>query len=58
MAGHLLVQMLAERERALADGAHTARPSWPAYATGLVDALTGLWLAPVTPARRGSSASP
>jgi AcrR family transcriptional regulator len=49
MARHLMVHMLAERERALADGAHTARGSWHAYATGLVDAITGLWLAPVTP---------
>ncbi|GAA3707122.1 TetR family transcriptional regulator [Streptomyces tremellae] len=48
MARNLMVHMLAERERALAEGAHTARTSWHAYATGLIDALTGLWLAPVT----------
>ncbi|NLU75297.1 TetR family transcriptional regulator [Streptomyces sp. HNM0575] len=48
MARHLLVHTLAERERALADGAHTARPDWDAHATGLIDAITGLWLAPVT----------
>ncbi|MEW2548134.1 TetR/AcrR family transcriptional regulator [Streptomyces sp. NPDC047002] len=48
MARNLMVHMLAERERALAEGSHTARTSWHAYATGLIDALTGLWLAPVT----------
>ncbi|ARQ72463.1 TetR family transcriptional regulator [Streptomyces marincola] len=52
MARHLLVHMLAERERALADGAPTPRSSWDDYATGLIDAITGIWLAPVTPARR------
>ncbi|MCF3961098.1 TetR/AcrR family transcriptional regulator [Streptomyces fuscigenes] len=50
MARHLMVHMLAERERALAEGTHTPRTSWSAYASGLVDALTGLWLAPVAPA--------
>ncbi|MFD9427275.1 MULTISPECIES: TetR/AcrR family transcriptional regulator [unclassified Streptomyces] len=49
MARNLLVHMLAERERALADGTHTARPTWHAYATGLIDAITAIWLAPVTP---------
>ncbi|MDX3850208.1 TetR/AcrR family transcriptional regulator [Streptomyces sp. AK02-01A] len=51
MARNLMVHMLAERERALAEGAHTARSSWQAYASGLIDAITGLWLAPVTSAR-------
>jgi len=39
---------MAERERALAEGADTPRSSWRDAATGLVDALAGLWLAPVT----------
>ncbi|WP_443062980.1 TetR/AcrR family transcriptional regulator [Streptomyces sp. NBC_00440] len=50
MARNLLVHMLAERERALADGAHTARASWQTYATGLIDAITAIWLAPATSA--------
>ncbi len=47
----LIVHMCAERERALHEG--TARPhsTWEATAAGLVDALVGLWLAPVS-ARR------
>ncbi|MCX4965371.1 TetR/AcrR family transcriptional regulator [Streptomyces sp. NBC_00654] len=49
MARNLLVHMLAERERALADGTHTARASWREFATGLIDAITAIWLAPVTP---------
>ncbi|MBP2325978.1 AcrR family transcriptional regulator [Kibdelosporangium banguiense] len=49
MARHLLVQVVADRERALADGSPTPRASWHDTATGLIDALVGLWLAPVTP---------
>ncbi|MCR3751999.1 TetR/AcrR family transcriptional regulator [Lentzea californiensis] len=48
MARQLLVHMIAERERALADGTPTPRASWPEAATGLVDALAGLWHAPVS----------
>ncbi|WNV85933.1 TetR family transcriptional regulator [Umezawaea sp. Da 62-37] len=52
MVRHLLVHVFAERERALAEGDATPRPTWDAAATGLVDAITGLWTAPVnaTPA--------
>lgn len=46
MARQLMVHMIAERERALADGAPTPRASWHDAATGLIDALTALWLAP------------
>ncbi|WP_271214899.1 TetR/AcrR family transcriptional regulator [Pseudonocardia halophobica] len=42
----LLVHVCAARERALAEGAPTPRTTWDATATGLVDALVGLWLAP------------
>ncbi|MFI8438489.1 TetR/AcrR family transcriptional regulator [Streptomyces sp. NPDC079020] len=49
MARNLLVHMPAERERALADGTHTARAGWQEFATGLIDAITAVWLAPVTP---------
>ena len=47
MARQLMVHMFAERERALADGTPTPRSSWHGAATGLIDALVGLWLAPV-----------
>ncbi|MDD7938414.1 TetR family transcriptional regulator [Actinomycetospora lutea] len=50
---HLLVHVPAERERALAEGAPTVRATWADTATGLVDVLVGVWLAPVTPVRRG-----
>jgi Bacterial regulatory proteins, tetR family len=46
---HLLVHVPAERERALADGTPTVRATWADTATGLVDVLVGVWLAPVTP---------
>ncbi|MEU9885600.1 TetR/AcrR family transcriptional regulator [Sphaerisporangium sp. NPDC051011] len=49
MARLLMVQIYAERERALAEGTPTPRASWHDAATGLVDAIVGLWLAPVTP---------
>jgi AcrR family transcriptional regulator len=49
MCRHLIVHTCAEHERALAEGAPTPRSSWDDTATGLIDAITGLWLAPVTP---------
>lgn len=48
MARQLMVHMCAERERALADETPTPRASWRDAATGLIDAMVGLWLAPVT----------
>jgi AcrR family transcriptional regulator len=48
MARQLMVHMWAERERALADGTPTARVSWDDAATGLIDAIIGIWQAPVT----------
>lgn len=48
MARQLMVHMLAERERALAEGTPTPRASWQDAATGLIDAIVGIWLAPVT----------
>lgn len=47
MARQLLVHMIAERERALAENTPTPRASWHDAGTGLIDALAGLWLAPV-----------
>jgi AcrR family transcriptional regulator len=48
MMRQLILHTCAERERALARGAATPRASWHDAATGLIDALVGLWLAPVT----------
>jgi AcrR family transcriptional regulator len=48
MARQLLVHVFAERERALAEGTSTPRSSWHDAATGLIDALVGMWLAPVS----------
>ncbi|OBF18567.1 TetR family transcriptional regulator [Mycobacterium sp. ACS4331] len=55
MARHLIVHMFAEQERALAHGDPMARPGWDATADGLVDAITGLLLAPVTQRTQGES---
>lgn len=52
MARQLMVHMVAERERALADGTPTPRSTWQDAAAGLIDAITGMWLAPVTPISR------
>lgn len=49
MARHLIVHMPAERERAVAENRATPRSGWADAATGLADAVVGLWLAPVTP---------
>jgi AcrR family transcriptional regulator len=49
IARHLLVHVPVERERALAAGGPTTRETWEDTATGLVDVLVGVWLAPVTP---------
>ena len=48
MARELILHTCAERERALAEGAPTPRATWQDAGSGLVDALVGLWLAPVT----------
>lgn len=44
----LLVHHFAQRERALADGTPTPRASWADAATGLADAIVGVWTSPVT----------
>ena len=48
MGRNLLMHSCAERERLLAQGAPVARPSWQDAASGLIDAIIGLWHAPVT----------
>jgi AcrR family transcriptional regulator len=52
MTRQLIVHMLAERERALAELTTTPRSDWCDAATGLVDAIVGLWSAPCTTGRR------
>ncbi len=49
MARNLLMHTCAERERAMTENASLAQPSWQVAGSGLIDALVGLWLAPVTP---------
>jgi AcrR family transcriptional regulator len=49
MARNLLMHTCADRERALAASSSMAQPSWRAASFGLIDAIVGLWLAPVTP---------
>ncbi|MFJ8537016.1 TetR/AcrR family transcriptional regulator [Streptomyces sp. NPDC093591] len=51
MVRHLIVHVAAERERALAENTPTPRATWDDAATGLADAVVGMWLAPVTPGR-------
>ena len=48
MARNLLMHSCADRERALAQGGAVPRTSWRGAASGLIDAIVGLWLAPVT----------
>ncbi len=48
MARNLIVQMMAEYERARAEGTPTARATWHDMGTGLIDGIVGLWTAPVT----------
>ncbi|MEU4227718.1 TetR family transcriptional regulator [Nonomuraea sp. NPDC026600] len=48
MARHVIVHMCVERERALAAGTPTLQPSWDDLAASLIDAIVGLWQAPVT----------
>jgi AcrR family transcriptional regulator len=53
MARNLLMHTCAEHEGALAVHGPRARSSWPLAAEGLIDAITGVWQAPI---RAGSSA--
>jgi AcrR family transcriptional regulator len=48
MARHLIVHMCAEFERALTEDAPRPRATWHEMTSGLIDAIVGLWLAPVT----------
>ncbi len=55
MVRQLMVHIPAERERALDEGTTTPRATWYETATGLIDAITGLWLAPVSAPRSANS---
>jgi len=48
MTRHLIIQLSVERERALAAGLPTFQQRWSDLATSLIDAVTGLWLAPAS----------
>lgn len=48
MVRHLIVHVCAERERAVAEGTATPPATRDEAATGLIDAITGLWTAPHT----------
>ena len=48
MARNLMMHTCADRERALRRGRRCPEPVWTAVASGLIDAIVGLWLAPVT----------
>jgi AcrR family transcriptional regulator len=45
----MVAHACAEQERALSDGLPAPRASWEDVTQGLIDALAGMWLAPVTP---------
>ncbi|MFE6820963.1 TetR/AcrR family transcriptional regulator [Streptomyces sp. NPDC057690] len=57
MAHHLIVQMCVERERALAGGSPLSRSIWDDTAAGLIDAIAGMWSAPVGHHAGGSSSA-
>jgi AcrR family transcriptional regulator len=55
IASHVIVQMCAEREHALAEGLQVHPQSWDEVATGLVDVIVAMWTAPVTAAEDDSA---
>jgi AcrR family transcriptional regulator len=60
MTRHVILHACAERERALQAGTPTPRATWEEAALGMIDALVGLWSAPVrqTPSSKGASLNP
>jgi AcrR family transcriptional regulator len=48
MAGHIIIQTCADFERGLADAVPARGKTWRKVGSGLVDALVGLWSAPVS----------
>ncbi|SEH71554.1 regulatory protein, tetR family [Mycolicibacterium rutilum] len=53
MVRNLMMHTCADFERAFAEGADMPRTTWSSVASGLIDAIVGLWEAPITeqPAR-------
>jgi AcrR family transcriptional regulator len=48
MARNLMMHTCADFERSFAEGSALPRTSWGAVGSGLIDAIVGMWLAPVT----------
>jgi AcrR family transcriptional regulator len=48
MVRNLMMHTCADFERAFAEGADMPRTTWNSVASGLIDAIVGLWKAPVT----------
>lgn len=48
MARNLMVHTCADFERAFAEGADMPRTTWSSVGTSLIDAIVGMWRAPVT----------
>ncbi|KUI11340.1 TetR family transcriptional regulator [Mycobacterium sp. GA-1285] len=48
MARNLMMHTCADFERGFAEGADLPRTSWNSAASGLIDAIVGLWQAPIT----------
>ncbi|RAV08085.1 TetR family transcriptional regulator [Mycolicibacterium sp. GF69] len=48
MVRNLMMHTCADFERAFAEGADMPRTTWSAVASGLIDAIVGLWRAPIT----------
>lgn len=58
MVRNLLMHTCAEHEGALAEHGPRSRSAWPVAAEGLIDAIVGLWRAPVHVAAAGGQPSP
>ncbi|ETZ35635.1 bacterial regulatory s, tetR family protein [Mycobacterium intracellulare MIN_061107_1834] len=58
MVRNLLMHTCAEHEGALAEHGPRSRSAWPVAAEGLIDAIVGLWRAPVHMAAAGGPTSP
>ncbi|WP_082686565.1 TetR family transcriptional regulator [Mycobacterium sp. IS-3022] len=48
MVRNLMMHTCADFERAFAEGADMPRSTWSSVASGLIDAIVGLWRAPIT----------
>jgi hypothetical protein len=48
MMRNLMMHTCADFERAFAEGAAMPRTTWSSVASGIIDAIVGLWMAPIT----------